>query len=185
MNTANHLTRGLNTANHLTRISNATNHLTWIFNTANHLTRIWNTATHLTRILGTATRPTQGCKYTYRSSNLGNMQRKRWLLGSSHHRTSHVHHFRPNHFRMYHYRGSTIVLVQAGGEDVITALTTICNRIWQTGEWPTPWTQSLVITLPKKGILQHNNQQSVSSVTQANSQPHQSPKQSHAEDHTE
>ena len=25
-------------------------------------------------------------------------------------------------------------LVQAGGEDVITALTTICNKIWQTGE---------------------------------------------------
>ena len=24
-------------------------------------------------------------------------------------------------------------LVQAGGEDVITALTTICNKIWQTG----------------------------------------------------
>ena len=45
-------------------------------------------------------------------------------------------------------------LAQAGGEDVITALTTICNKIWQTGEWPTPWTQSLVITLPKKGNLQ-------------------------------
>ena len=45
-------------------------------------------------------------------------------------------------------------LVQAGGEDVITALTTICNKIWQTGEWPKPWTQSLVITLPKKGNLQ-------------------------------
>ena len=44
-------------------------------------------------------------------------------------------------------------LVQAGGEDVITALTAICNKIWQTGEWPTPWTQSLVITLPKKGKL--------------------------------
>ena len=29
-------------------------------------------------------------------------------------------------------------LVQAGGEDVITALTTICKKIWQTGEWPTP-----------------------------------------------
>ena len=42
-------------------------------------------------------------------------------------------------------------LIQAGGEDVITALTTICNKIWQTGEWLTPWTQSLVITLPKKG----------------------------------
>ena len=29
-------------------------------------------------------------------------------------------------------------LVKVGGEDVITALTTICNKIWQTGEWPTP-----------------------------------------------
>ena len=28
-------------------------------------------------------------------------------------------------------------LVKAGGQDAITALTTICNRIWQTGEWPT------------------------------------------------
>ena len=45
-------------------------------------------------------------------------------------------------------------LVQAGGEDVIIAFTTICDKIWQTGEWPTPWTQSLVITLPKKGNLQ-------------------------------
>ena len=44
--------------------------------------------------------------------------------------------------------------VQAGGEDVITTLTTICNKIWQTGEWPTPLTHSLVITLPKKGNLQ-------------------------------
>ena len=45
-------------------------------------------------------------------------------------------------------------LVQAGGEDVITALTTMCIKRWQTGEWPTPWTQSLVITLLKKGNLQ-------------------------------
>ena len=45
-------------------------------------------------------------------------------------------------------------LVQASGEDVITALTTICNKIWQTGEWPTPWTQNLVIIFPKKGNLQ-------------------------------
>ena len=47
-----------------------------------------------------------------------------------------------------------VELVQAGGEDVITALKTICNKIWQTGEWPTPWTQSLVITLPTKDNLQ-------------------------------
>ena len=39
-------------------------------------------------------------------------------------------------------------LVQAG------ALTTICDKIWQTGEWPTPLTLSLVITLFKKGNLQ-------------------------------
>jgi hypothetical protein len=45
-------------------------------------------------------------------------------------------------------------LVQAGGETTISALTIICNKIWQTGEWPTPWTQSLIITLPKKGNLQ-------------------------------
>ena len=45
-------------------------------------------------------------------------------------------------------------LVQAGEEDVITTLATICNKIWQTGEWPTPRTQSLVITLPKKGNLE-------------------------------
>ena len=57
-------------------------------------------------------------------------------------------------------------LVQAGGEDVITALTTICNKIWTKGEWPTPWTQSL--TEPEL----------------SNNKPHQSPKQSHAEDHT-
>ena len=45
-------------------------------------------------------------------------------------------------------------LDQAGGEDVITALTTICNKIWRTEDWPTPFTQSLVITIPKKVNLQ-------------------------------
>ena len=45
-------------------------------------------------------------------------------------------------------------LVQAGEEDVITVFTTIFDKIWQTGEWPTPWTKSLVITLPKKSNLQ-------------------------------
>ena len=45
-------------------------------------------------------------------------------------------------------------LVQAGGEPMIDTLLSICNKIWQTGEWPTPWTKSMVITLPKKGNLQ-------------------------------
>ena len=56
-------------------------------------------------------------------------------------------------------------LVQAGGEDVITALTTICMKIWQTREWPTPWTQSLVITLPKKGNLQQCQNYLISHVS--------------------
>ena len=33
-------------------------------------------------------------------------------------------------------------------------LTAICKKIWKTGEWPITWTQTLVITLPKKGNLQ-------------------------------
>ena len=38
---------------------------------------------------------------------------------------------------------------------MIGILTTICKkRFWKIGEWPTTWTQSLVITLPKKGNLQ-------------------------------
>ena len=31
-------------------------------------------------------------------------------------------------------------------------MTSICNKIWKSGEWPTTWTQSLV-TLPRKGNL--------------------------------
>ena len=45
-------------------------------------------------------------------------------------------------------------LVQAGAAAIIYILTTICNKIWKTGEWPTTWTQSLVITFPKKSNFQ-------------------------------
>ena len=69
-------------------------------------------------------------------------------------------------------------LIKAGGEDMISALTNICNKIWQTGEWPTPWTQSLIITLPKKGNLQLCQ-------NYRNFQPYQSPEQSDAEDNTQ
>ena len=44
-------------------------------------------------------------------------------------------------------------LVQAGGDAMVDILTPICNKIRKTGELPTTWTQSLVITLPKKGNL--------------------------------
>ena len=42
----------------------------------------------------------------------------------------------------------------AGAEAMIDFLTSICDKIWKTGEWPTTWTQSLFITLPRKGYLQ-------------------------------
>ena len=45
-------------------------------------------------------------------------------------------------------------LVQAGGEAMTDMLLISCNKIWQTGEWPTPLTQSLIITLPKEVNLQ-------------------------------
>ena len=40
-----------------------------------------------------------------------------------------------------------IELVQAGGEAMIDIRTSICNKMWKSGEWPTTWTQSLVITI--------------------------------------
>ena len=60
-------------------------------------------------------------------------------------------------------------LVQAGGENVITVLTTVCNKIWEAEEWPTPLTQSLVITLPKKGNLQQcQNYRTISLINHPN-----------------
>ena len=63
-------------------------------------------------------------------------------------------------------------LVQAGGETMIDVLTEICNKIWRTGEWPTPRTQSLTRQLTALPELQ-------------NYQPHQSFEQSHPESHLE
>ena len=45
-------------------------------------------------------------------------------------------------------------LLQQGKEAMVNTVLIICNRIWRTGEWPTPWTQSVVITLAKNGNLQ-------------------------------
>ena len=57
-------------------------------------------------------------------------------------------------------------LAQAGGQDVITTLTTIWDKIWPTRERPTPWTQSLVMTLPKQGNLyQCQNYRTISLIS--------------------
>jgi len=37
------------------------------------------------------------------------------------------------------------------GEDGIEVLTSLCNAIWRTGNWPTDWKRSIFVPLPKRG----------------------------------
>ena len=42
----------------------------------------------------------------------------------------------------------------------------ICNEVWRSKKWPTKWTQSLIITLPKKGNLRKcNNYRTISLIS--------------------
>ena len=69
-------------------------------------------------------------------------------------------------------------LVQAGGEDVITALMTICNKIWANWRMANPLDPVL---------SHHTSQERQPAAVQElpNDQHHQPPKQSHAENRTE
>ena len=49
---------------------------------------------------------------------------------------------------------------------MIDALLNICDKIWQTGEWPTTWTQSLVIT---GNLQQCQNFRTISRIRHAES----------------
>ena len=41
-----------------------------------------------------------------------------------------------------------------------------CQKIWETGQWPTQWAQSSMITVPKKGNLQRcNNYRTISLIS--------------------
>ena len=47
-----------------------------------------------------------------------------------------------------------------------TVLTAICQKMWETKEWPKMWTQSLVVPLPKKGKLkQCQNYRTISLIS--------------------
>ena len=49
---------------------------------------------------------------------------------------------------------------------MIDMLLIICNKIWHKGEWPTPWTQSLIISIPKKGNLRlYQNYRTISLIS--------------------
>ena len=42
-------------------------------------------------------------------------------------------------------------LLKFGGNILITICTDIFNKIWETGIWPSDWTNSLIISIHKKG----------------------------------
>jgi Reverse transcriptase (RNA-dependent DNA polymerase) len=48
-------------------------------------------------------------------------------------------------------------IIQAGGEKVIAEILTICSQTWQDGRVPAEWTQSIIITIPKKEDLTECN----------------------------
>ncbi|XP_063595249.1 uncharacterized protein LOC134772112 [Penaeus indicus] len=41
-------------------------------------------------------------------------------------------------------------LIKCGGDPTVKTLHLLCNRILQTSKWPTQWTQSILIPIPKK-----------------------------------
>ena len=57
-------------------------------------------------------------------------------------------------------------LITHGGQPVVEVLHAICNKIWETGKWPSTWTKSIIITISKKGSLQlYNNYRTISLIS--------------------
>ena len=57
-------------------------------------------------------------------------------------------------------------LLKYGGEEILQALTDLCQKIMETKTWPKEWTQSLVIPIPKKGNLkQCTNYRTISLIS--------------------
>lgn len=62
----------------------------------------------------------------------------------------------------------TAELLRFGGEMTLTRLHEICAEVWDTGDWPEEWTQSIFIPLPKKGdLLQCSNYRTIALVSHA------------------
>ena len=59
-------------------------------------------------------------------------------------------------------------LLKSGGDILKKLLTYICNKIWETGIWPSEWTKSLIISLHKKGSTHKcENYRTISLITHA------------------
>ena len=55
-----------------------------------------------------------------------------------------------------------------GGTQLIDTINELCQKIWDTKEWPDLWTQSLIIPIPKKGNLKKcENYRTVSLISHA------------------
>jgi len=61
-----------------------------------------------------------------------------------------------------------VELLQQGGESTLEAMHKICHGIWETGEWPDDWVNSVFIPIPKKGDLSKcGNYRTISLVSHA------------------
>ena len=57
-------------------------------------------------------------------------------------------------------------LITQGGQPAVAVLHAICIKIWETGKWPSTWTKSIIITIPKKGNIQlRNNYRTISLIS--------------------
>jgi hypothetical protein len=61
-----------------------------------------------------------------------------------------------------------VELFKTGGDTVLDRMHRICVALWETGEWPDDWADSIFITLPKKGDLkQCTNYRTIALVSHA------------------
>ena len=52
------------------------------------------------------------------------------------------------------------------GEITIEVYTKLCNDVWESGTWPSAWTQSIIVPLPQKGNLKCcSNNSSISLIS--------------------
>jgi hypothetical protein len=64
--------------------------------------------------------------------------------------------------------GIPIELLKFAGDTALDRMHRICEAIWETGEWPEDWTNSVFIPLPKKGDLkQCGNYRTIALVSHA------------------
>src|SRR5207244_1991724 len=59
-------------------------------------------------------------------------------------------------------------LLKTTGEESVTVLTDLCNKIWVSGKWPNDWIKSTYIPIPKKGDSRDcNNYRTISLISHA------------------